>query len=198
MENTALTSARRGRGPARAGHGPRRAWRAGGGSGGSGWAPPLAVPTLLLPDPPTPAPAGKPLPGLDQHGQGDWRARAPYLASCRPPPGPSAPAPEPLSIGDPELQEPLCVGAPQSGGPCGTSRSNPATGTLGHPAREAPPDGLGSSLVRELPNPSPARHPLPHRGPAAAPAPRAGATKGNRGCWNLRCHGDGDHRTHIW
>ena len=93
MENTALTSARRGRGPERAGHGPRRAWRAGGGSGGSGCAPPLAVPTLLLPDPPTPAPAGKPLPGLDQHGRGDWRARAPYLTSSRPPPGPSAPCP---------------------------------------------------------------------------------------------------------
>ena len=121
------------------------------------------------------------------------------------PRAPPPPAPEPLSIGDPELQEPLCVSAPQSRGPSGTSCSNPATGTLearlcglGHPAQEAPPDGLGSSLVRELPNPTPSRHPLPHRGPAAAPAPRAGATKGNRGCWNLRCHGDGDHRTHIW
>lgn len=35
-------------------------------------------------------------------------------------------------------------------------------------------------------------------GLALVPAPRAGATKGNHDCWNLCCHGDGDHRAHIW
>lgn len=164
-------------------------------------------PPCCSPTPPTPAPVGKPLPGLDQHSLGQPEGLGPISHVQQASPGaPPPPAPEPPSIGDPELQEPLCVGAPRSRGPSGTSGSSPATGTLearccglGHPAQEAPPpEGLGSSLVRELPDPTPARHPLPPHGPAAAPAPRAGATKGNRGCWNLRCHGDGDHRTHIW
>lgn len=93
-ENTALTLARRGRGPARAGHGLRRAWRAGGGSGGSGWAPPLTVPTLLLPDPPDPCSSGQTTPRPGSARFGATGGLGPHIS--RPaglPRGPSAPCP---------------------------------------------------------------------------------------------------------
>lgn len=93
-ENTALTSARRVRGPARAGHGLRRVWRAGGGSGGSGWAPPLTVPTLLLPDPPDPCSSGQTTPRPGSARFGATGGLGPHIS--RPaglPRGPSAPCP---------------------------------------------------------------------------------------------------------
>lgn len=113
----------------------------------------LGTPTrrahAVAPRPPTPAPVGKPLPGLDQHGLGQPEGSGPISHVQQASPGaPPSPALEPPHIGDPELQEPLCVSAPRSRGPSGTSCSSPATGTLearrcglGHPAQEAPPAG---------------------------------------------------------
>ncbi|KAJ8776724.1 hypothetical protein J1605_015313 [Eschrichtius robustus] len=124
-ENTGLTSARKGSCPAGLSKGRAVAEEGGGGSEVVRATvlpctphPPCA--TLPLPNPRTPAPA-RLLPGLDQH-RGATRA----IASARPFLGPLCLLLwETPGIQDPELQEPLCVGASQSRSTSRTSGSQP-------------------------------------------------------------------------
>lgn len=81
----------------------------------------------------------------------------------------------------PDLQEPLC-GPLLDRDQCFPSSASPAACPLG----EFPLNVFHHPV---FPTPS---------GLALVPALGAGATKGNHDCWNLGCHGDGDHRAHIW